>query len=652
MSSPDLVADGILPKTTQGIATLAKSIREALDRFGEPRLAAEEIRHALSRALACEDLVAEKRLVPDFGSYRQEILYVDPAGSFSIAALVWLPGHRTPVHDHRCWCCFGVWRGREVETHYGIGPQESLVPLAQTTRYAGDVEFLNPPGDIHQVSNDDTVPTISIHIYGADLLKAGTSILRRYDPDQGPGSRDNQDEQTFAVIGGGFSGTMASIHLLRRSGPGARVVLFESSAEPGRGAAYGTKCLAHLLNVPAGGMSAFADQPDHFLEWCHRRGRNVAAGDFLPRAWYGEYLGDLLRDEVVHSQARFEIRTEAVERIESKGRTLHLLTADHQALDADAVLLAIGSPPERARPLFPAASDWPAMIDPWQAGALNDSAPDQSVLVVGTGLTFMDVIAELAARGHRGPIHAISRRGLLPTTHHVIHPAPRFDVEGFRQKLAGMEMRVSVLCRHVRQAVENAAGIGADWREVVNAMRPLTAGIWAALPKTEKRRFARHLKPYWEIVRHRVAPATLEASARMRDAGTLKLGKGSLSRLERLPDHRYQAEWRHASFGKAQGVFDHVINATGFSARLAGSASPLLRQLHQNGWIREDEIGLGIDTSSDYCVVNQNGAVLPNLFYVGPMLRARYWECTAVPELRLRAAEAAACMLVRASSPA
>ncbi|WP_367872263.1 FAD/NAD(P)-binding protein [Luteolibacter sp. Populi] len=627
-----------------GIAKLGTEVGKALDEHAV-EWAEGEIKAALERALADDDLFLTDEL-PDapLASYLQELLYVDPGGRFSIAALIWLPGHRTPVHDHRCWCCFGVWRGREVETLWGRDAGGKLVPEKNSVCYRGEVEFLHPPGDIHQVSNDDMTPTVSIHIYGTDLSKAGSSIQRCYDVDAQ--DKHEAETRTFAVVGGGFSGTMTAVHLLRDGGPETKVVLFEPAPEVGRGVAYGTRCPSHLLNVPVGGMSAFPDAPRHFHEWCTRKGRSVEAGHFAPRLWYGEYLGDVLKDAALYSRARLEVRTEQVDRIDGHAGEFQILTADGASIPAEAVVLAIGTPPGREH--FPAGAnhEWPAMADPWQTGSLDGVKPDDEILIVGTGLTCMDLLAELAARGHRGKITAISRRGLLPACHGCHGAAANdFDAQGFRESLGREPMKIARLCRRVRSAIAEASAAGMDWREVINALRPMTAGIWAALPRRERRRFTRHLKPYWEAVRHRIAPATMAAAERLKDAGILEQQRGGLAQLSGLPNGRYAAEWTHPAKGSASGEFDHVLNATGFSARLAGSSSPLLDDLLGKGWIREDELGLGVDTSSDFRLVEQDGAVVGGIYYVGPMLRARFWECTAVPELRLRAAETAASVL-------
>lgn len=643
---------GTAVRASDGISRLIAEVAAALDAAGSVAEAAEPVSAALRRALALPDLLAGEALESPFGNYHQELLHVDKQRKFSIAALVWLPGHLTPIHDHQCWCCFGVWRGRELEMGYRRDERGVLVPSGRVVRYPGDVEFMEPPGDIHRVLNDDMVPTVSIHIYGVDLSRAGTSIRRCYSvPGQAAGNEGGLpgvpavEGDTVAVVGGGFSGTMTSVNLLRRGPDNLRVVMFEAAAQPGQGAAYGTKCLSHLLNVPAGGMSAFPDQPGHFVEWCHRTGRDILAGDFVPRSWYGEYLGDLLKEETERYGDRLEIRRERVESLEDyAGAGLMLQTSGGESLAADSVVLAVGSSPERASRLSgKTGAAWPEMIDPWCANALAKIGKDDSVLVIGTGLTFTDLMAELESRGHRGAITAISRRGLLPACHRPADITGRFDAEGFRSGIVRQPMRVSALCRHVRQVVREGAAAGTDWQEVVHALRPLTPALWAALDGPERRRFSRHLRPFWETLRHRVAPATLDAVFRLQDAGCLEIRRGTLMDLRKTEDGKFEALHSHADTPYHR-TYDHVINATGFSAQFEMSTNPLLRSLHRQGWIRQDSLGLGIETSSDFRLINLGGSVVSGLYYIGPMLRARYWECTAVPELRLRAAELAECI--------
>jgi 3-mercaptopropionate dioxygenase len=139
----------------------------------------------LERLLA-EDgwLAAEHRLASRDG-YRQHLLHVSESRRLSVVALVWLPGQRTPIHDHVSWCVVGVYRGVERETHYRLVDGDGrrlLLPTGTVEARAGHVEALVPPAqNIHSVTAVGTGKTISIHVYGADIERLGTSILRRYD---------------------------------------------------------------------------------------------------------------------------------------------------------------------------------------------------------------------------------------------------------------------------------------------------------------------------------------------------------------------------------------------------------------------------------------------------------------------------------------
>jgi predicted metal-dependent enzyme (double-stranded beta helix superfamily) len=136
---------------------------------------------ALEPALSDETLLRQDQRVGDPAAYRQHLLHVAEDGAFSLVALVWLPGQATPIHDHLSWCVVGVHEGAEHETRYARTPQGLLVETVSGVAYAGDVDGLLPPGDIHRVTNAGTDLAISLHVYGADLSVVGSSIRRRYD---------------------------------------------------------------------------------------------------------------------------------------------------------------------------------------------------------------------------------------------------------------------------------------------------------------------------------------------------------------------------------------------------------------------------------------------------------------------------------------
>ena len=170
--------------TSVTLNQLINSIRSIVQTQTDPALIGEAVAVALEPVLGDTTLLTEELLVPDPNHYRQHILHVEPDGSFSIVALVWLPGQETPIHDHVCWCVVGVHLGQEHETTYALaggGDDPHLVVSGQPVNLNGSVAALVPPGDIHKVANAGDSLAVSLHIYGADIGVLGTSIRRRYD---------------------------------------------------------------------------------------------------------------------------------------------------------------------------------------------------------------------------------------------------------------------------------------------------------------------------------------------------------------------------------------------------------------------------------------------------------------------------------------
>ena len=149
------------------------------------RRVAQAVAGLLEPYLEIDDLLGDAQIQPDPEKYRQQVLHVEGDGSFSIAALVWLPGQETPIHDHVSWCVVGVYKGSEFETRYelchGDDGQPHLVQSSVALSQRGSVDALVPPGDIHKVTNSGTGLAVSIHIYGANLAELGCSIRRHYD---------------------------------------------------------------------------------------------------------------------------------------------------------------------------------------------------------------------------------------------------------------------------------------------------------------------------------------------------------------------------------------------------------------------------------------------------------------------------------------
>jgi uncharacterized NAD(P)/FAD-binding protein YdhS len=455
---------------------------------------------------------------------------------------------------------------------------------------------------------------------------------------------------TVAIIGGGFSGTMVAIHVLRTAPEGARVVLIERRKVVGRGVAYSTDCPDHLLNVPADRMSAFPDEPDHFYWWAKRQEGQpgfpvtVSPGDFLPRRLYGVYLEVLLADARGRAPAdALEIINATAMDIEEVGSGGRISLDDGRTIDAEKVVLALGNLPGEypiPRPLPVYRSPRYVHI-PWSANVLEGLSTEDDVLLVGQGLTANDLIVQLAQRGHRGVIHALSRRGVRPQAHQM--------VAGYRSFLETEPIPSSVreLVRRVRAEVKTATARGIDWRAVIDGLRPFTPAIWQNLTWEERAKFMRFVRPFWEGHRHRLAPASSETIDQMLAAGRLKFHAGRLQSLE-ADDTGVSALYRRR--GSTQHValrVAKVINCSGPRTDYSKYQHPLFVHLLARGLIDHDQLALGINATPNGEVLRYRGGPVGWLFTLGPPLKGVLWETTAVREIRGQAKALAETLLAR-----
>lgn len=470
-----------------------------------------------------------------------------------------------------------------------------------------------------------------------------------------PGSR--RDEMpTVAIVGAGFAGTATAVQLLRQARRPLSVCLINESGRMARGLAYGTSSTAHLLNVPAGNMSALAGDETHFLRHAQAQDASRHAGSFVPRAEYGEYLEALLgsaeRDALARG-GRLQRRVAQVRSVQplappgSPGGW-QLALHDGSTLTASRVVLAFGhfAPshplPAPARHALGAAY----VADPWRSRFAQQLAPDAAVLLVGSGLTAVDMLLSLLHAGHRGPVHIVSRRGLAPQPHRVAAIRPtRVDAAAAATllQLAGPTLRGQL--RALRRAVQAAAREGIDWRDWIGALRPHTPSWWQALTVADRRRFLRHLQVFWDTHRHRVAPEAFAAFDAARASGRVRLMAARLVGADPAAGRvAVQLRPRGSAAVRTLSV-DLVVNCTAPSSRLADAGSPLVQGLLEAGHLVPDALGLGLEAGPLGELVGRDGSLCSTLRYIGPLLKARDWEGTAVPELRVHARHLAQALL-------
>ncbi len=424
-----------------------------------------------------------------------------------------------------------------------------------------------------------------------------------------------------AIIGAGFSGTLQAINLLRHEGP--RATLIERRPHAARGIAYSAAHPDHLLNVRAANMSALPDEPDHFVRWLAER--HPGLGGFVPRIVYGDYLAELLAAAMTLAGDRLRlVGGEAVDVALDDDRA-RVELSDGQTITADSVILAPGNLP----PHQPPGIAWGAFdaahyaADPWRGDIAEGLGDDDGVLVIGTGLTMIDVALLLDARGFRGRIIAISRRGLLPHAHADGVMAAR---QPERPSLIPSELLAEVRAR--------AEQLG--WRAAVDALRPYTQDLWLAATPADRRRFLRHLRPWWDIHRHRLAPAVAARIEAMRADGRLDIVAGKISGAE-AGGAGVRVHWRPRGQDRIEPIeVRRVINCSGPQGDLVRTSEPLLRRLLDRGLIRPDGQHLGIDVNPQSEAIAADGSVDPRLVVLGPMTRGTFWEIVAVPDIRVQ----------------
>lgn len=449
--------------------------------------------------------------------------------------------------------------------------------------------------------------------------------------------------RTIAILGAGFCGAMTAAHLLRRNpGSGVRVVLVERAGAAGRGLAYGTWDDSLLLNVPAGNMSAFADAPGDFLDYVRTIDPSFNAGAFLPRRIYGDYLEDTLAQAARLSDTPLEkIAAEAVAvRRSGQARGFTIDLAGGRALHAEQVVLALGHLPPASPAVFAALAQSRAFVaNPWDLAALDRIDGERPVVILGTGHTAVDALFRLTSRGDDRKVVLVSRRGLLPHGH---RQSPRQPAAVARPAYlpSGAGATALGLLRAVRAQARQRATAGSDWRDVINEMRPHIPALWSQLADGERHRFVRRLLPYWNVHRHRLAPAAHLRLQRMLASGQVEIRAGRVESCA-LRDGEVHMVLRGPGGAVAPVRAGTVVNCSGPDYDVARAGSPLLRQLREAGLACRDPASLGLDVDGQYRLVGRDGGAVRDLYYVGPMLRARYWEAVAVPELRVHCEQVA-----------
>jgi uncharacterized NAD(P)/FAD-binding protein YdhS len=441
---------------------------------------------------------------------------------------------------------------------------------------------------------------------------------------QGP-EPDASGRRHVIIVGGGASGVLLACHLLRRFSDNIKVTLIERNPTIGRGLAYGTANPAHLLNVRAANMSAFADDPDHFWQWLLANRLTAVDSDqfcFVSRQLFGRYIESLLQGLTYGENRELDIvQAECIAIAPTPSGAIARL-ANGSSISADIVVLATGNETGQTH-----LSNL-LYASPWQVPTEASVPRDGHVVILGAGLTMIDYVQSLLRGGHEGPITAISRHGLLPRPHRSVVPFPidRGDVP--------FGADIAELVRWLRRLIRAAEQDGDGWRSVVDGLRPFTQELWQSLSIPTRRRFLRHARSWWDVHRHRMAPEVEEAIADAMTSGQLAIRAGKAQSIERSGSAALVKFRRRGSSATETMTAVRIVDCTGINPIPHNTTNPVLRSLFDNGLARVDPLGIGLDSTCDCALVGQSGEPSTRIFAIGPLTRAAFWEINAIPDIR------------------
>ncbi len=570
--------------------------------------------------------------------------------NIEIILVCWLPGQGADVHGHGDSDAMTFILEGEMDhtTYYEDGTSST------GTLKAGDLEYISPK-TTHSVKNNSNKKLVTLHIYSPPLSKqeysdtlgyANAANIQRLSLNDGDGdcfaASTPKKPKNIAIIGGGFSGTLAATQLMRKFqdnvNENIQIIMIERASRFSRGFAYSTNSPQHLLNVPAAGMSAFPDQPEHFYEWAHAREPLIQKDTFVPRMLYGEYLETVLNDAEKNksnniSFTRINDEAGSIEMNEDGSATVFL--SGGIQFKAHHIILAVGNyPPKNVKVKKASFYNSPLyQKDPWSSRVDKAAPVDAPVMLIGTGLTMIDKAIELNGKGLKAPIYAVSRHGLYPEAHDLNYKKVDYVIDWSLSKSASLRD----LLKQFRKAVKLVESEGGNWRQVFDSIRPYTQSLWSNLSESDKNRFFRFIRPYWDMHRHRCPPTAAAKFNEMMASGQLKIIAGRVEDFIEA-DGQVTVNVRARSDQELlQYKVAKVINCTGSELDFCQIEDPLIIDLFTKGLIKADKMSLGLDADEQGALKDAEGNAQGVLYTLGPPLKGQLWETTAVPEIRKQA---------------
>lgn len=428
------------------------------------------------------------------------------------------------------------------------------------------------------------------------------------------------------IIGGGLSGTLCALNLVQTATDNISITIIEKdTTRLHKGVAYANPPDTHILNVAASGMSIYPDEPEHFTQWLQINypASGYTAYSFASRKLYGEYVAESYNKAISRMGHQPVVVLAEVSTIATQSGMYIITTSCGKTLEATHIILCTGNNPTRSiEKQFPTISTHHGYIpNLWKPGVLQNIGTEETLLIVGTRLTMADQLLSLQQHGHKGKTYINSRRGLLPL--------PHADAPAYKLKFKDVHdvSCINNCLQWIKEEIAEAEKEGGSWHSVVNALRDLTPGIWQGLTEESKKRFLRHLRPFWDIHRHRLPAASLAVIDGLIAKGAVVKIPGRIKQVAASADNFIVT----ISRGNTQHelVVNRILDCSGTAS--LPEYDPLLQQLCQNNMAQTDPTGTGI-------VLNNTAT---NIYLAGPVAKANYWECMAVREIRMHARDIA-----------
>lgn len=441
---------------------------------------------------------------------------------------------------------------------------------------------------------------------------------------------------SVAIVGGGFTGTMLVCHLIGAAAAGTEIHLFDTRGTFGRGVAYSSPDPHHILNVRAKQMSAYPDQPLHFVQWLRGNEATWRAIDpayahlawdensFMPRRIFGAYVSACLQTALIVAAAKgivVHLLPMTVENLSTTGNKFTVQTAEAD-YTVDACVLATGN----ARLQYVAGAEKVPTVLPEDLYGMADKVRGcRDIVVMGTGLSMIDALVTLHRQGYAGKVTVISSHGALPLAHEGATP------ELWTYTPPETPLMASAIVKTVKKAVRQAAENNQSQMPVLAHWRAASNRVWQALPRDAKRRLRRALN-FWGPYRHRMPEQAVQLVHLMNASGQLRVVADRIKGLSQID--------RINVIGQ-NGIYqaDIVVNALGYR-HAADAMGSLTYPLIHDGVIHLADGALHPVTIDSFRISAQHA-----LYACGPLMAGAYLETVAVPELRGMVASLAATLI-------